>query len=114
MTDIQITNIKFEVNINEALRRYKSINIIDTKKKLEKLEKLTDYSVNDTNDETYKLLKILKEKMIISFNETDVIAERIRIEKEMQLQKSKEAKDWFDSLNDNEKEMVYTLIKDSK
>lgn len=114
MTDIQITNIKFEVNINEALRRYKSTNIIDTKKKLEKLEKLTDYSVNDINDETYKLLKILKEKMIISFNEIDVIAEMIRIEKEIQVQKSKEAKDWFDSLNDVEKEMVYTLIKDSK
>lgn len=110
-TNIQLTNIKFEVNINEALRRYKSVNILETKKKIDNLKNLTQYSVTDIKDSTYIFLTELKYFGIISYDELDIIEEDKRRREEEDLKKLYDAHNWYLSLKDSEKEMINILIK---
>lgn len=113
--EIHLSKIKLEVNINEALRRYKGTNILETKKRIESLDevfKMNKLIINDTNDQTYKFLTLLKSHGIVSYTEIDKVAENnILLEKD-RIKKIKEANDWYLSLNDKHKEMVSILINE--
>lgn len=98
------------MNINEALRRYKSTNIIETNKKIEKLKDLKEYFVSDLEDPTYKLLSTLKNNSVFSFDEIDIIAEEKKRVEEIRLKKIQDANNWYQLLSQEEKEMIAILM----